>query len=77
MILAELGRGQGDEEDDIWRKDWRSFLHALEVPVEPDDPEDPESLEDWIERAVDVFSAQKNFAHRVKLDVSKLGEDHA
>jgi len=77
MILAELGRGQDDEEDDIWRKDWRSFLHALDVAVEPDDPEDPESVEEWIEQVVDVFSAQKNFAHRVKLDGSKLGEDHA
>ena len=25
---------------------------------------------------VDVFSTQKNFAHRVKLDGSKLGDDH-
>jgi hypothetical protein len=75
MILAELGRGE--EEDDIWRKDWRTFLDALDVPVEPDDPEDPESLEDWIEHAVEAFSAQKNFAHRVKLDGSKPGEDHA
>ena len=75
--MAELGRGQDDEEDDIWRKDWRSFLHGLDVPIEPDDPEDPESIEEWIEHAVDVFSAQKNFARRVKLDVSKASEDHA
>jgi hypothetical protein len=77
MILAELGRGHEEEEDDIWRKDWRTFLQALDVPIEPDDPDDQESLEDWIERAVDVFSAQKDFAHRVKLDGSKPGEDHA
>ncbi len=25
MILAELGQGQSDEEDDIWRKDWRTL----------------------------------------------------
>jgi hypothetical protein len=77
MILAELGRGHGEEDDDIWRKDWRTFLQALDLPVEPDDPDDPESLEDWIEQAVDVFSAQKNFAHRAKLDGSRPGEDHA
>ncbi len=76
MILAELGRGQGDEEEDIWRKDWRSFLHGLDVPIEPDDPNDPESIEDWIEHAVDVFSALKNFARRAKLEVSKPSEDH-
>jgi hypothetical protein len=33
VILVELGRGGTDEEDDIWRKDWRTFLHALDVPV--------------------------------------------
>ena len=42
VILSELGRGQADEEDDVWRKDWRAFLEALDVPTEPDDPEDPE-----------------------------------
>ena len=77
MVLAELGRGQGDEEDDIWRKDWRTFLHALDVPVEPDDAEDPKSLEEWIESMVDVFSAQKNFARLVRLETSKIGEDRA
>ena len=73
MILLELGRGEADEEDDIWRKDWRTFLQALDVPVEPDDPDDPEFLEDWIEHAVDVFCAQKNFASRVKVDWSMCG----
>jgi len=77
MILAELGRGQGDEEDDIWRKGWRSFLHGLDVPIEPDDPEDHESVEDWIDHAVDVFCALKNFARRAKLEASKPSEDHA
>ena len=77
MILAELGQGQSDEEDDIWRKDWRMFLHTLDVPVEPDDPEDPESLQDWIEHAIDVFSAQKNFVSRVKLGGFKLSDDYA
>jgi hypothetical protein len=77
MILSELGRGQGSEEDDIWRKDWRTFLGALDVPLEPDDPDDPESLVDWIENAVDVFSAQKGFARRVKLDSFRQGEGHA
>jgi hypothetical protein len=77
MILAELGRGRGEEEDDVWRKDWRTFLHALDVPIEPDEPDDPDSFEDWIEQAVDVFSAQKNFAHRAKLDGPKSGEDRA
>jgi hypothetical protein len=77
MILAELGRGQNEEEDDIWRKDWRAFLHTLDVPIEPDDPDDPESLEDWIEQAVDVFSTQRNFANRARLEGSKHGDDHA
>jgi len=77
MILLELGRGHADEDDDPWRKDWRTFLDELEVPLEPDDPNDPESVEDWIENIVDVFSAQKNFAARVRLEGSRSGEDHA
>jgi hypothetical protein len=78
MVLMQLGRGGSQEEDDdIWRKDWRKFLDALDVPEEPDDSEDQESLEDWIEKAVDAFCAQKNFANRVKLDVAKVSEDHA
>jgi hypothetical protein len=77
MILFELGRGKADEEDDIWRKDWQIFLHALDVPVEPDDVDDPESIEDWIDHVVDVFCAQKNFASRVKLDGLTSGEEHA
>jgi hypothetical protein len=78
MVLMELGRGGGQEEDDdIWRKDWRKFLDALDVPVEPDDSEDQETLEDWIEQAVDAFCAEKNFANRVKLDAAKVSEDHA
>ena len=34
------------------------------------------SVEDWIEQAVDAFSAQKNFAHRVRLAALRAGEDH-
>ena len=48
----------------LWRGDWRRFLEALDVPVEPEDSEDLESLEDWIEQAVDAFCAQKNYAQR-------------
>jgi hypothetical protein len=77
MILAELGRGQSEEEDDIWRKDWRTFLDTLDVPIEPEDSDDPESLEDWIEHAIDVFSAQKNFANRAKVEGLKQDDDHA
>jgi hypothetical protein len=77
VILMEVGRGGAQEEDeDIWRRDWRRFLEALDVPVEPEDSEDQESLEDWIEQAVDAFCAQKNFASRVKIDVTKMGDDH-
>ncbi len=76
MILAELGRSSADEEDDIWRKDWRTFLRALDVPDEPDDPDDPESVEEWIEHAVGVFCSQKNFARRIKLEGLKV-EEHA
>ena len=77
MVLSDLGRGDTDEEDDLWRKDWRTLLHEWDVPAEPDDPDDPESVENWIEHAVEVFCAQKNFAGRLKLDGSKLGEDHS
>jgi hypothetical protein len=77
LILQEVGRGEPDEEDDLWRKDWRTFLHALDVPVLPDDPSDPESVEDWIEHIVDVFCAQKDFAHRVRLSGPKSGEEYA
>jgi hypothetical protein len=77
VILGELGRAEADEEDDVWRRNWRTFLHALDLPAEPDDSEDPESLENWIEQAVDMFCAQKNFANRVKFDGSKASEDHA
>jgi len=39
----EVGRGGAQEEDeDIWRRDWRRFLEALDVPVEPEDSEDQE-----------------------------------
>jgi hypothetical protein len=77
MILQQLGRGDADEEDDLWRKEWRTFLHEFDVPVLPDDPEDPESFEDWTEHVVDVFCAHKNFAFRAKLGVLKAGEGHA
>jgi hypothetical protein len=68
MILLELGRGQADDEDDIWRKDWRTFLDAFDIPIEPDDPDDPESVDEWVEHAVGVFCTQKSFARHVKLD---------
>ena len=76
-ILFELGRAGADEEDDIWRKDWRTFLQELDVAVEPDDPNDADSLDEWVEHAVDVFCAQKNFTTRVRQDWSKVGDDHA
>jgi hypothetical protein len=69
IILLELGR-EVDEDDDIWRKDWRTFLQVLDVPVGPDDPDDPDLLEEWIERAVEVFCDQKNFSGRIKLEGS-------
>ena len=68
MILLELGRGQADDEDDIWRKDWRTFLDAFDIPIEPDDPDDPEPVDEWVEHAVGVFCTQKSFARHVKLD---------
>jgi hypothetical protein len=76
-ILFELGRAGADEEDDIWRKDWRTFLQGLDAAVEPDDPSDADSLDEWVEHAVDIFCAQKTFTTRVKQDWSKLGDDHA
>jgi hypothetical protein len=76
VILAELGRGESDEEEDIWRDDWRTFLDALEVPAEPDDLDDPESRDAWIEQAIEAFCAQKNFAGRAKLDISRMAQDH-
>ena len=75
VILAELSRAGAEEEDDIWRKDWRTFLDAMNVGPEPDDPSDPESIEDWIEHAVEVFCAQKNFTGRAKTEAVKAGDD--
>ncbi|MFL6798572.1 MAG: hypothetical protein ACJ8F3_14270 [Xanthobacteraceae bacterium] len=77
LILQELASGAGDEEDDVWRKDWRTFLYSLDLPVEPDDPDDQEAVGDWIERAVDVFCAQKKFARRVKLETQQTDDDRA
>jgi hypothetical protein len=75
IILGELGSGQADEDDDIWRKDWRTFLDALDIPVEPDDADDSDSVDEWIDLAVEAFCAQKNFAGRARLDGPKPGED--
>jgi hypothetical protein len=77
IILRELGRVGADEEDDIWRRDWRTFLQSLDVPVDPDDGSDPESVEDWVEQAVEVFCAQKNFSARTRSELLRTGDDHA
>jgi hypothetical protein len=77
MVLSELGHGESDEDDDPWRKDWRTFLNEIDVATEPDDPEDPESVANWIDHVVDVFCAMKNFAGRVRLESSRAGDDHA
>jgi hypothetical protein len=76
-VLAELGRAGADEEDDIWRKDWRKFLETMSVPAEPDDPDDHESIDEWIEHVVEVFCAQKNFASKAKSELARAGDDHA
>jgi hypothetical protein len=76
-ILRELASGQADEDDDIWRNDWRTFLESLEVPAEPDDADDSDAVDTWIESAVEAFCANKNFAGRARLDGPKPGEDRA
>jgi hypothetical protein len=77
IILAELARVGADDEDDIWRRDWRTFLQSLDVPPDPDDRGDPESVEDWIEQAVEAFCAQKNFSSRARSELLRAGDDHA
>lgn len=72
-VLRNLPSEGEDEDDHDWGDDWRKFLRALDVDVEPDDPNDEDTVQEWVEDAVTRFSQLKRFAELVR-NTSQQGE---
>ena len=65
----------GQEDDDVsWGEDWRKFLRQLGLPDEPDVADD-EARDEWIEDAVENFSAIRKFAESLRRRDAPAGKD--
>jgi hypothetical protein len=75
-VLRSLPYEGEDEDDHDWGDDWRKFLRALDVEVEPDDTADEEAVQDWVEDAVIRFSQLKRFAELVRAASLPVESEH-
>lgn len=74
-VLRHLPLEGQDDEDVSWGQDWRQFLKQLGMPDEPDLLED-DAREEWIEDAVENFSAIRKFAESLRArDVPAGGDE--
>jgi len=73
-VLRGLPPAGQDGDDVSWGEDWRRFLKQLGMPDEPDLLDD-EARDEWIEDAVENFSAIRKFAESLRTRDAPAGGD--